>query len=108
MSRTFILTLASVFALAATPAMAGNAVIPSPDSDTNVQGPTPARPGTCIVNGVVLQDCAPRDWQRAKSTGNGATILRDWRRNARTVLRSYRRTTERTHLHATGSFSRRL
>lgn len=72
MSRTFILTLASVFALAATAAMAGNAVIPSPDSDTNVKGPTPgASRGPCIVNGVVLQDCAPRDWQRAKSPGNG-------------------------------------
>lgn len=72
MSRPFILTLASFFALVATAAMAGNAVIPNPDSDTNVKGPKPgASQGPCIVNGIVLQDCAPRDWQRPKTTGNG-------------------------------------
>ncbi len=59
------LLIVAVVLLAPVVATAGSNVIPSPDSDTNVKGPNPnTSRGPCIVDGMVLQDCAPRDWQR--------------------------------------------
>jgi hypothetical protein len=59
-----------VLTVTATGALAGNSVIPNPDSDANVMGPKPGTSrGPCIVDGKVLQDCAPRNWQRDAVTG---------------------------------------
>lgn len=53
------------FALLSSSALAGSTLVPAPDSDTNVVGPKPgASNGPCTVNGMILQDCAPRNWRK--------------------------------------------
>lgn len=69
------------FALLSGSAFAGGALIPAPDSDTNVVGPKPgASNGPCTVNGVILQDCAPRNWRKpmapARTEENGRPVPR--------------------------------
>lgn len=81
-----------VFAVTANGALAGNSAIPNPDSDTNVMGPTPGTSqGPCIIDGRVLQDCAPRNWQRdpakgtSSSNGNPQRVT-PMRKNGSTVV----------------------
>jgi hypothetical protein len=54
------------FALLSGSAYAGGTLVPAPDSDTNVVGPKPgASNGPCVVNGMILQDCAPRNFRKS-------------------------------------------
>lgn len=53
------------FAFMSGSALAGGSLVPAPDSDTNVIGPKPgASNGPCVVNGIILQDCAPRNFRK--------------------------------------------
>lgn len=57
------------FALLSSSAFAGSSLVPAPDSDTNVVGPKPGvSNGPCTVNGMILQDCAPRNWRKPAGT----------------------------------------